>query len=83
MSRRANADGPERTATHDGQTAMNLIDQIARQAAMLPRDAQAQVLDFVEFLVKKYAADAPSEDEAWDQVAARELSPDGLQAESR
>jgi len=48
---------------------MNLIDQIARQAATLPRDVQAQVLDFVEYLVKKHAADTPTEDEAWDQAA--------------
>jgi hypothetical protein len=50
---------------------MNLIDEISRQAALLSRENQAQVLDFVEYLVKKYAADAPTEDEAWDQVSGR------------
>jgi hypothetical protein len=48
---------------------MNLIDEISRQAALLSRENQMQVLDFVEYLVKKYTADAPTEDEAWDQVS--------------
>jgi len=50
---------------------MNLIDEISRQSALLSRENQRQVLDFVEYLVKKYAADAPTEDEAWDQVSGR------------
>ena len=51
---------------------MNLIDEISRQAALLSRENQMQVLDFVEYLVKKYAADTPTEDEAWDQVSGRD-----------
>ena len=51
---------------------MNLIEQIAEQARSLPPEAQAQVLDFVGYLVRKYAAEAPNEEEAWDQAAAHE-----------
>jgi hypothetical protein len=62
---------------------MNLIDQIARQAATLPRDVQTQVLDFVEYLVEKYAADTPTEDEAWDQAAPSGTPAENLKKESR
>lgn len=62
---------------------MNLIDQIAQQTSLLPREAQIEVLDFVGYLVSKYAAEAPSEDEAWDQVSARELREAGAPAPTR
>ena len=51
---------------------MNVSEQITRRLATLPRDAQTEVLDFVEFLVKKYAAEAPSEDEAWEQASVHD-----------
>ncbi len=51
---------------------MNLIDEIASQAGLLPKEAQKEVLDFVGYLVNKYAAESPSEDQAWDQVVSRE-----------
>jgi hypothetical protein len=53
---------------------MNLIDQIAEQVASLPREAQEEVLDFVGYLVRKYASDAPTEEEAWDEVSDRGAS---------
>lgn len=62
---------------------MNLLEQITHQAAMLPRDVQAQVLDFVEYLVKKYATDAPTEDEAWDQLSIREAQVGGAKPGTR
>jgi len=51
---------------------MNLVDQIAEQASMLPREAQIQVLDFVGYLVGKYTPKSLSEDEAWEQLSAQQ-----------
>lgn len=55
---------------------MNLIDQIALQASSLPKEAQKEVLDFVGYLVYKYSSLSPTEDQAWEQVSARQ-PPDG------
>lgn len=52
---------------------MNLIDQINRQLGSLPKEAQAEVLDFVGYLASKYRTAAPTEDEAWDQVASHDI----------
>jgi hypothetical protein len=51
---------------------MNLIDEITRQLGLLPREAQQEVLDFVQYLVGKYDANAPSEEQAWDELATHE-----------
>ncbi len=52
---------------------MNLIEQITRQAALLPREAQTQVLDFVDFLVERYTPKSLSEEEAWDQASLHQM----------
>lgn len=52
---------------------MNLIEQITRQAALLPREAQTEVLDFVDFLVERYTPKSLSEEEAWDQASRHEM----------
>lgn len=52
---------------------MNLIEKITRQAALLPREAQTEVLDFVDFLVEKYTPKSLSEEEAWDQASQHQL----------
>jgi hypothetical protein len=62
---------------------MNLIDEICRLAALLSRENQAQVLDFVEYLVKKYAAEAPTEDEAWDQASGQDAAASAPGTDSR
>lgn len=53
-------------------TTMNLIDAITSQLGLLPREAQQEVLDFVQYLVAKYDANAPSEEQAWDELATHE-----------
>lgn len=52
---------------------MNLIEQITRQTALLPREAQMEVLDFVDFLVERYTPKSLSEDEAWDEAAHHQM----------
>jgi hypothetical protein len=53
---------------------MNLIDEITRRLVLLPREAQQEVLDFVDYLVGKYDANSPSEEQAWDELATHESS---------
>lgn len=53
---------------------MNLIDEITTRLNLLPREAQQEVLDFADYLVGKYNASAPSEEQAWDELAMQEIS---------
>lgn len=54
---------------------MSIVDEIAGQANLLPREAQIEVLDFVGYLLTKYTPKAIDEDQAWDQVARPKTEP--------
>ncbi len=48
---------------------MNFVELIAREVAKLPSEVQAEVLDFVNFLVNKYTPKIDDQDQAFEQFS--------------
>jgi hypothetical protein len=61
---------------------MNFIEMITREVGKLPAEAQAEVLDFVNFLVNKYTPKIDDPDEAWEQFSQHQALSDESPAET-